>query len=118
MTTISVPGKITAIEVDEGGEFTVTSLAGGSVTSPTTISPGGQRHTIVMASSTAPPGRFKLDVSFSVGDVVEVYSADGNGFFVVDENGVAVATGGSFSGQGVILRKIATGSGAPLWGSA
>ena len=117
MTTISVPGKITALEVDESGDFIIAALTGGVQTSPTVIMPSGAKHTVIMASGSGSAIWFKLDASFNVGDVVEIYTAGTGSFQVNDENGNGVGAGGSFVGQGCILRKVATGVTAPTWGS-
>ncbi len=117
MTTINVPGKITAIEVDENGDFDIASLAGGAQASPTTIAPSGKPHTIVLTTSSGGAAFFALSGSFNVGDVVEVYAIDASGFLVYDENGTAVTSGGP-NPNGTRLRKMRTGSTAPTWGAS
>lgn len=118
MTTINVPGKITALEVDESGNFEIVSLTGGASGSPTTVSPSGEPVTIVLATAVPGPDvHFQMDASFSLGGVVEMYPATPSDSFVVtDENGIGL---GSFGGSvGVRLRKILTGNpGVPTWGS-
>lgn len=124
MTTISVPGKITALEVDESGGFEIVALVGGSPqSSATTISPSGEPVTIVTtpgSGNTNTDYYFKLDASFNLGDVVEVYATTpGLGFIIADENGadLAQAGGNGYVGGAVRLRKILTGNpGVPTWG--
>jgi hypothetical protein len=116
MTTIDVPGRITALEVDESGDFGITALTGGSPqASATTVSPSGERHTIITTAGSGNVNTnfyFKLDSSFNIGDVVEIYvTTPGNSFGVLDENGVDIIHAGA-----VVLRKIATGSTSPTWG--
>jgi hypothetical protein len=122
MTTINVPGKITALEVDESGGFEIVSLTGGSVSTKTTISPSGEPYTIVLTlgdTNTNGNFYFQLDSSFDVGDVVEIYAtAASHSFAVFDENNANVFDGGSdANGAGAMrLRKIRTGTTWPTWG--
>ena len=118
MTTIRVPGKITALEIDESGGLSLSSLVGGTLASPTVIFPSGKPTTIVLT-----PGdnnsngnyNFELDSSFKVGDIVEVYvTTPGYGFAVKDENGTAILNGALV--PGMRLRKIRTGIAIPTWG--
>jgi hypothetical protein len=111
MTTISVPGKITALEVDESGGFKIVALVGGPQASPTIILPSGERHTIILSTG-APDSTgaltqtwFRLDASFSIGDIVEIYSVGQFGPTVFDENGTQVFGGGDGH-----ARKILTGA--------
>lgn len=109
MTTISVSGKIIALEVED--DFGIVSLTGGPTGSRTTISPSGKTATVVAASPGNPGVSndmcFALNGSFDVGDVVEIFPVTDaitailpN---VVDENGVNCGAGKRF-------RKIATGA--------
>lgn len=117
MTTISVPGKIVSISTED--DFDIVSLTGtDSPGTPTTISPSGAEVTIILAQRQANGngGVFKLDSSFNIGDVVEVYSG-GGGYAVQDENGVVAASAGN--SPGARLRKIMTGTpsfGLSTWG--
>lgn len=116
MTTISVPGKIVAIEVED--DFIIVPLVGGSPqASATTVSPSGTRRTVVTTPGSGNANTdfyFKLDASFNLGDVVEMYATTpGLSFGVVDENGIF------FTGAvgAVTMRKILTGApGVPTWG--
>jgi 2',3'-cyclic-nucleotide 2'-phosphodiesterase (5'-nucleotidase family) len=113
MTTISVPGKITALEVDESGDFDISSLSGGTSGSPATISPSGKANTVILASISAGHSFLQLGGAFNVGDVVEVYSFGGS-FVVTDENGQTVANGV----LNARMRKVLTGTpGTPTWGA-
>jgi hypothetical protein len=112
MTTISVPGKIIALEVDETGDFDISAASGGAHATPTAIVPSGKPNTVVRTSLGAGNTEwFQLDSSFNVGDIVELYAVSGY-FAVMDENGTQL---GSASSAGARLRKISTGS-SPTWG--
>lgn len=111
MTTINIPGKITAIEVDdtETIDVSIVSLVGGTHASPVVVLPTGKTTTVILGTSVIDPDGnrvavFKFDASFPVGSVVKIRSAVpgiGTGQ-AVDENGVGV--------DGTSIRKIFTGS--------
>ena len=130
MTTISIPGKITAIEIDEGEvDFAIITptpdyqyeqpQTSPAVPKPLTIIyPSGKRYTIVLPQYLDPVsniGAFQLDSSFQIGDIVELYIVSNSGS-LYDENGHFVGPSNANLGNGVRLRKIATGSTFPTWG--
>lgn len=114
MTTISVPGKITAIEVDDGKDFAIVSLIGGPAAMPTVIMPSGKPVTVVLfvgsPDSLGVPNQawFRLDASFDIGEVVETYAVGQAAQTISDENGMFLA-----GGADIRVRKIL--SGAPTY---
>lgn len=108
MTTVSVPGKITAFEVSvDVPDFDVTPVAGGAIGSPAVIAPSGAKVTAVYAALATENGStayFEMDPGFNVGDVVEVYATGYDNAVVRDENGVQIA-----SGLSIRMRKMLTG---------
>lgn len=119
MTTINIPGKITAIEVDEtAGGFGYAEYTGGVSGSPTTIDPTGEKLSVFkLHSPTVSDGSggfvvassFQLASSFDIGDVVEIIS-DGTGFVVTGVNGVVAVTPPISPNNAVRCRKIASGT--------
>jgi hypothetical protein len=118
-TTLSNPGRLLSASFNSTSAALV-PLTGGTTDSPTAITPQDADVTVVLATVTFadPPentvglGSFKLDSSFAVGAVVEIYYVGGNGpaMTILDENGNQYAIGNNH-----MLRKIATGSGK-TWG--
>jgi hypothetical protein len=123
MTTISVPGKITALEIDESNDFAFTNVAAGTYfppapPTPVTLLPSGKLVTIVLVTYNGSSGGsgpfFKLSAAFDIGDIVELhrdpndpYAYGGGGFNITDENDVAVPVG---TGGDIRLRKLVGGA--------
>jgi hypothetical protein len=101
---------------DISPDFMLVTLVGGPFSAPTIVFPSGKLVTVIVppiASDTAHV-YFRLDGSFALGDVVEVYST-GQGFSLADENGVNVGGGAG----GARVRKMLTSAlfpGASTWG--
>ncbi len=126
MTTVSIPGLITAIEYDSAGlvDFDIVSLSDGTngVDLPTTVSPSGKPVTVVLATNTQSsgftPSGFAMSSSFNIGDVVEIYlvsAPHGGGLNVFDENGNTITADNANPGDGFSCRKLTTGAGR-TWG--
>lgn len=130
MTTISIPGKITAIEVEEDAvDFAVVSATPISQyvqpqttpavqNDPVIVYPSGKRYTIILSEYFEQPpnvGPLRLDGSFEIGDIVEFYIVS-NTVWLEDENGHTLNPSSVTLGSGMRLRKIATGTSFPTWG--
>jgi|SRR5882724_3432115 len=107
MTTINIPGKITAIEVDEVPFYssiliTLTPVNGGiqyNWNTPLIINPTGSPVTTILYDDSAfhdlgglGPNYAQLAPSFNVNDIVELYKnpaivISGSGLSLTNENG-------------------------------
>lgn len=115
MTTISIGGRITAIEVESAG-FGYAEYTGGLAASPTTIDPTGERLSVIKLHSPTVPdgsggfvvaGAYQIASSFDVNDIVELF-ADSGGTVSGLVSGAGVSIGGP--GNAVRCRKIASGT--------
>jgi hypothetical protein len=96
MTTFILDGPIVSIVTES--DFSIQSLAAGTVANPVTINPSGAKRTIIIGLDGPSPGQnlFQLSATFNVGDIVEIYndSATGTAMLVNDENGNGIQSQG------------------------
>lgn len=124
MPSVEIPGKIIAIEYEEGGGdyeiVTPSGWTGGSGNQVVTLDPTGKPRTVVILESVpafmSGGPALKLASGFNIGDIVEIYRMDnGDAVSILDENNAGI-TSLQTAGAGFIMRKLKSGSANPMWG--